>query len=102
MAVQKYDIRGLDGTFEVKYWSPKNLPVLSPSGEVLYILHRVEDVTALVSPSELGDELRDRTRQMEREVLARSRELREANNELREANTRLGELDAAKTTASTM
>lgn len=45
MAVQKYDIRGPDGTFEVKYWSPKNLPVLSPSGELLYILHRVEDVT---------------------------------------------------------
>jgi hypothetical protein len=29
MAVQKYDIRGPDGTFESKYWSPKNLPVLS-------------------------------------------------------------------------
>jgi signal transduction histidine kinase len=98
MAVQKYDIRGPDGTFEVKYWSPKNLPVLSPSGEVLYILHRVEDVTALVRSSELGDELRDRTRQMEREVLARSRELREANGELRQANAKLGELDAAKTT----
>ncbi len=98
MAVQKYDIRGPDGTFEVKYWSPKNLPILSASGEVLYILHRVEDVTALVRSSELGDELRDRTRQMEREVLARSRELHEANNELRDANTKLGELDAVKTT----
>ncbi|MBX3205670.1 MAG: response regulator [Labilithrix sp.] len=98
MAVQKYDIRGPDGSFEVKYWSPKNLPVLSPSGELLYILHRVEDVTELVRSSELGDELRDRTRQMEREVLARSRELRQANSELREANDKLGELDAAKTT----
>lgn len=97
MAVQKYDIRGADGSFEVKYWSPKNLPVLSPSGEVLYILHRVEDVTALVRSSELGDELRDRTRQMEREVLARSRELHDANRELRDANAKLGELDAAKT-----
>ena len=35
---------------------------------------------------------------MEREVLARSRELRDTNNELREANAKLGELDAAKTT----
>ena len=75
MAVQKYDIRGPDGAFEVKYWSPKNLPVLSPSGEVLYILHRVEDVTELVRASEIGEELRDRTRAMEREVVARSREL---------------------------
>ena len=97
MAVQKYDIRAPDGTFESRYWSPKNLPILSPSGEVLYILHRVEDVTELVRSAELGDALRDRTHQMEREVLARSRELRETNNELRAANAKLGELDAAKT-----
>src|SRR4029077_14146135 len=51
MPVQKYDIRRPDGSFEVKYWSPKNLPVLSASGEVLYILHRVEDVTDLVRAS---------------------------------------------------
>lgn len=98
MAVQKYDIRGPDGSFEARYWSPKNLPVLSSSGEVLYILHRVEDVTELVRSSEVGDELRGRTREMEREVLARSRELRVANEELRDANAKLGELDTAKTT----
>src|SRR6187549_2361874 len=33
MAVQKYDIRRPDGSFEAKYWSPKNIPVLAPSGE---------------------------------------------------------------------
>jgi signal transduction histidine kinase len=97
MAVQKYDIRGPDGTFEVKYWSPKNLPVLSPSGEVLYILHRVEDVTGLVRATELGEELRGRTSEMEREVVRRSQELAAANSELREANAKLGQLDAAKT-----
>ena len=97
MAVQKYDIRGPDGTFEVQYWSPKNIPVLSASGEVLYILHRVEDVTDLVHASELGDELRGRTRDMEREVIKRSRELAAANNDLRDANAKLGQLDAAKT-----
>lgn len=97
MAVQKYDIRGSDGSFQVKYWSPKNLPVLSPGGEVLYILHRVEDVTELVHASEEGEELRDRTKAMEREVLARSLELAAAIRDLREANARLGELDAAKT-----
>src|SRR5262249_43606627 len=97
MAVQKYDIRGPDGTFEVRYWSPKNLPVLSPKGEVLYILHRVEDVTELVRASELGEQLRGRTQEMEREVIKRSRELAAANAELRSANAKLGELDAAKT-----
>ena len=97
MAVQKYDIRGPDGTFQAKYWSPKNLPALSPSGEVLYILHRVEDVTELVRAGELGEELRDRTSAMEREVITRSRELATANAALRDANAKLGELDAAKT-----
>jgi signal transduction histidine kinase len=97
MAVQKYDIRGPDGTFQAKYWSPKNLPVLSASGDVLYILHRVEDVTDLVQASEVGNQLRDRSRQMEREVITRSRELAEANRNLRDANAKLGELDSAKT-----
>ncbi len=97
MAVQKYDIRLPDGNFQLKYWSPKNFPVLSPTGDVLYILHRVEDVTELVLASELGEELRGRTRAMEREILQRSRELDAANNHLREANAKLAELDAAKT-----
>ncbi|MBS1654103.1 MAG: PAS domain-containing protein [Bacteroidetes bacterium] len=48
MAVQKYDIRRKDGSFEERYWSPKNKPVLDASGEVLYIIHRVEDVTEFV------------------------------------------------------
>lgn len=97
MAVQKYDIRGPDGSFQVKYWSPKNIPVLSPTGQIVYILHRVEDVTDLVEASERGQELRDRTQQMEREVISRSRELAQANQSLRDMNAQLGELDAAKT-----
>ncbi len=97
MAVQKYDIRGPDGSFEARYWSPKNLPVLSQSGAVLYILHRVEDVTDLVRASAAGDELRGRTREMEREVIKRSDELAVALRELREANAKLAELDVVKT-----
>lgn len=97
MAVQKYDIRAPDGTFQSKYWSPKNLPVLGPNGELRYILHRVEDVTELVQASEQGEVLRDRNRQMEREVISRSRELAVAIRDLRDANAKLGELDAAKT-----
>jgi PAS domain S-box-containing protein len=97
MAVQRYDIRRADGAFETKYWSPKNLPVLSPAGEVLYIMHRVEDVTDLVQATELGEELRGKTRAMEREIIKRSHELATANQWLRDANAKLGELDAAKT-----
>ena len=97
MAVQKYDIPLPGGGFEVKYWSPRNIPVLSDGGEVLYILHRAVDVTDLVRAGEVGQELRGRTQDMEREVLRRSAELDAANRELREANTKLNRLDAAKT-----
>ncbi|HUR25402.1 MAG TPA: PAS domain-containing protein [Candidatus Thermoplasmatota archaeon] len=48
MAVQKYDVRRSDGTFESKYWSPKNLPIVGDGGEVRWIIHRVEDVTVFV------------------------------------------------------
>jgi len=97
MPVQKYDIRGPGGSFEARYWSPKNLPVLSPSGELLYIVHRVEDVTDLVRASEQGDELRGKTRAMEGEVLQRSQELEVALRQLRDTHAKLAELDIAKT-----
>ena len=44
MPVQKYDIRRHDGTFEERYWSPLNTPVLN-GDELECIIHRVEDVT---------------------------------------------------------
>jgi len=90
MAVQKYDIRGPDGQFQSKYWSPKNIPILSESGEVAYIIHRVVEVTELVAAHERGGA-------MEREVVERSEELSVAIRDLRDANAKLGELDAAKT-----
>jgi PAS domain S-box-containing protein len=45
MPVQKYDIHGPDGSFEERWWSPVNTPVLRPDGSVRYIIHQVEDVT---------------------------------------------------------
>ena len=50
MAVQKYDIPipGRPGAFEKRWWSPINAPVLAPDGQVAWIIHRVEDVTAFV------------------------------------------------------
>jgi two-component system sensor kinase FixL len=48
MAIQKYDVRGPDGEFTEKYWSPLNNPVVDRDGEVDWIIHRVEDVTQLV------------------------------------------------------
>src|SRR5579864_2677773 len=97
MAVQRYDIQGADGQFATRYWSPKNIPVLDESGEIIYILHRVEDVTELVRASESTETLLAPARAMEREVVARSRELGAANEALREATEKLKELDRAKT-----
>src|SRR5215208_5151054 len=59
MAVQKYDIRKPDaegGGFEVRYWSPRNSPVLDANDGLEYIIHRVEDVTEYVRLQERGDE----------------------------------------------
>ncbi len=50
MPTQKYDvlIPGSDDQFEEKYWNPRNTPVLDEHGEVVYIIHQVEDVTGTV------------------------------------------------------
>ena len=84
MAVQKYDVRrpaSEGGGFEERYWSPVNAPVFGPDGRVLYIVHRVEDVTELTRTNQ------ERAREgetMRMEVLLRGRELQEANRQLRE------------------
>jgi signal transduction histidine kinase/ActR/RegA family two-component response regulator len=90
MAVQKYDIRRPNGEFEVRYWSPVNKPVLDEQGDLRYIIHRVEDVTAFVKQighgTQEASELRDQIERMEAEILHRSDQLREAVGELRAAN----------------
>jgi PAS domain S-box-containing protein len=48
MALQKYDIRTPGGTFEERYWDPLNSPVFDDRGELVYLIHRVEDVTGQV------------------------------------------------------
>ena len=41
MAVQQYDIRRPDGSFEERYWSPLNKPVFNEKNEIAFIIHRV-------------------------------------------------------------
>jgi PAS domain S-box-containing protein len=51
MPIQKYDIRRPEsegGAFEERYWSLVNSPLLADDGEVLCIIHCVEDVTQWV------------------------------------------------------
>ena len=108
MPVQKYDIRRPDGSFEERYWSPVNTPVVDITGKVKWIIHRVEDVTGFVhSKSERVDEapeggdLRSRIEQMATEILLRGRELEEAKRRLEQVNAELvkREREAAQRTA---
>ena len=46
LPIQRYDIRRPDGTWEERHWKPANMPILDANGEVEFILHQVEDVTA--------------------------------------------------------
>ncbi|MFF3468645.1 SpoIIE family protein phosphatase [Streptomyces sp. NPDC002619] len=93
MALQRYDIpiTGHTGMFEERWWSPVNTPVLGPNGEVMWIIHRVQDMTAYVHarqaahrPPGTGEWEED----MEAELYVRARELQRLNEELRQAHAR--------------
>lgn len=46
MAVQHYNIPQPEGgSFEERYWAPRNLPVLDENGNIICIIHNVTDVT---------------------------------------------------------
>lgn len=86
MAVQKYDIPRSPsdgGGYEERYWSTSNTPVFK-NGELLYILHRTEDVTELIkAKGQLQDtELFDR---LETEIILRAKQIQEANEKLHDA-----------------
>jgi signal transduction histidine kinase/DNA-binding response OmpR family regulator len=99
MAIQKYDIRKPEsegGRFEERFWSPVNSPVFESDKEVVYIIHRVEDVTEFVrlkqrglEQEKLAEKLRTHAGQMEAEVYQRAAEVQEANRRLEAANQEL-------------
>jgi two-component system CheB/CheR fusion protein len=100
MALQRYDIPGGEaGTFDERYWSPVNSPVLDADGRVTHIIHRVEDVTDFVHLRRVGREqeravaeAQMRAEGMEIDLFVRAREIHEVNEQLSRANA---ELDAA-------
>jgi hypothetical protein len=48
LPIQRYDVADGDGSFTEKYWKAENRPVFGPDGEVAYILHTAEDITAQI------------------------------------------------------
>jgi len=93
MPIQKYDVRNRDGHFEERYWSPINSPLTDSEGRVVYLIHRVEDVTDFVRKKATGGngetELRARVERMEAEVFQSSQKIHAVNQQLQAANTEL-------------
>ena len=93
MAIQKYDVRRPDGSFEEKFWSPVNSPVVGPDRHIQYIIHRVEDVTDFVrqkaAPAGNPADLQTRMEQMEAEIFQSSQNVQAANSQLEAANKEL-------------
>src|SRR4051812_909587 len=52
LPLHRYDIETEKGSFDERYWSAVNTPVLSDQEEVLYIIHTAEDVTAQIKAAQ--------------------------------------------------
>jgi hypothetical protein len=92
MAVLQYDVRrsaAEGGGFEVRYWSPRNSPLLDPAGRLAHIVHEVVDVTEFVR-RDMDERLTENfwadTARIRAEILRRSAQLAETNQALRDAN----------------
>ncbi len=90
MAIQKYDMPRPDGTFEVRYWSPRNVPVKDAEGRVVLVLHRSDDITdymlerggAPPDDEAQGATLWRRITEVESDLLARTLEYEQLNERL--------------------
>lgn len=92
MAVQRYPIprpAAEGGGFEERYWSPVNSPVLGGDGSLLYIIHKVEDVTDYIrskygpgGPTDTDLRIGDDASRKEVDLLMRAREIQDLNRRL--------------------
>jgi len=92
MAVQKYDVRKPaeeGGAFEERHWSPLNVPVFGADGELIYILHRVEDVTSMVKMSEMQKQQQTLSRAMEEQSELMAAELDRRKEEIVRASAEI-------------
>ncbi|MGV9455386.1 PP2C family protein-serine/threonine phosphatase [Streptomyces sp. NPDC003635] len=96
MAVVRYDIEDTErpGHWQEHFWSPVNAPVVGPDGEVVLLVHRVEEVTELLR-ARGGPGGDSRSRVLEAELYTRARELQEVNERLRSAHAREREVALA-------
>ncbi|WP_182881366.1 PAS domain-containing sensor histidine kinase [Microbispora sp. H10949] len=103
MPLQRYDVEapGSPGVFEERYWSTVNTPVLSPHGEVLWIILSTEEVTDLVEtlrrqpPADAEGGRAGEGGPPARDVDAFARGLQALNEELRQAHREQRETTSA-------
>nr|WP_269205181.1 SpoIIE family protein phosphatase [Motilibacter aurantiacus] len=95
MPIQRYDIPMPDGTYEERFWSPRNVPILDEKGDVVLLLHRSDDITDYLRDRDdarreaaRSQQWRERVEQAETDLFARTRELEALNAQLRAANER--------------
>ncbi|QSQ20932.1 PAS domain-containing protein [Pyxidicoccus parkwayensis] len=72
MSLQKYDIPRPGGGFEERYWNPVNTPVLGDDGQVLSLIHQVEDMTEVVRLMRRGEQAHGELLALQRLVRARA------------------------------
>ncbi|MBE9202889.1 PAS domain-containing protein [Synechocystis salina LEGE 06099] len=92
MGIQRYPIRLPNGTFEEKFWSPVNSPVLDEFGAVEFIMHRVEDVTEIVHENSfaiLTEITKTENRIALQDIILRSKELKQTLSKLQEHEARI-------------
>lgn len=93
MPIQHYDVRRPDGTFEVRHWSPINIPITDAAGALRYIIHRVEDVTDYVRMRSGHATVAGRwTMSLEAQIFLHSRELERVNRALQATHAASHEL----------
>ncbi|HXA01514.1 MAG TPA: ATP-binding protein, partial [Cytophagaceae bacterium] len=97
MEIQKYLIPKSDSTFEERFWSFVNKPILNSDQEISYIIHTVEDVTQFIlmkkeeaEKIKKNEELRTHISQMEIEICKSADKIQKTNSNLiKEINERI-------------
>jgi signal transduction histidine kinase len=89
MALQTSTVRRPEsdgGGLDERHWRPTNAPLLDGAGALVYIIHRLEDVTELVRLTRLADE---RSRRLTSELEERQARLERLTSELAHATQQL-------------
>jgi PAS domain S-box-containing protein len=59
LPLHRYDIPMPNGSFDERWWSAVNRPVLDESGTVLYVIHSAEDVTLKIKAEQRENRIHD-------------------------------------------